>query len=97
MALSGAERQRLYIQRLRDQAGAPRPDRLSRTSLALSKAESRKAWLKVRKERRAYREASLGWHQRLNSILDAAAKVHGADAIKKEAWELFGVKWTASQ
>jgi hypothetical protein len=94
-ALSNAERQRLYIQRLKEQARAPCPA-ASKTKQATTKAQSRKAWLKVMQEGRAHREATLGWQQRLENILLAAtgiASTAAVDEIKQEAWELFRVRW----
>jgi hypothetical protein len=76
MALTNAERQRIYIQRLRERAGMPAPRTFTskRTEEALRKLEGKKAWQKVRAERRAYREAALGWRQRLDNLLRCAAR-----------------------
>jgi hypothetical protein len=110
MALSNAERQRLYIQRLRDRAGLPPPKMAAspRSVRAQSKREAKEAWLKVRAERRAYREAALGWRQRLEALLICAARgsmepqmlnglpIHGPrgiEYVKREARELFGIRW----
>jgi hypothetical protein len=98
MALSNAERQRLYMARLKERAGDPPPrrTRANKTVAALGKQRGRAAWLKVRQERRAYRDAALAWRQRLDNILRAAAGVSAperADRIANEAWELFHIRW----
>lgn len=101
MALTNAERQRLYIARLRARAGAAPTKPTStlrgiKTSAAQAKAAAKKAWKQARGERRAYREAALGWRHRLDAILRSAAGIaspQSPDAIAKEARELFGIKW----
>jgi Ribbon-helix-helix protein, copG family len=56
------------------------------------------AWVKKTQERWADRITDLGWRTRLENILSTAARngdrYHGEDWVKKEAWELFGVKWS---
>ena len=62
---------------------------------------SKQAWLQVRRERRAYREAELGWRQRIDYFLactlhvEAQKKgaVDAAEWVRREAWQLFGVRF----
>ena len=54
---------------------------------------SKQAWLQVRCERRAIAEATLGWRQRLDDILRCVAHVRGEDSARKEAWQLFKIRW----
>jgi hypothetical protein len=74
MALSNAERQRLYIQRLKERAGDPRPKPDSRTAAAIDSKEAKAAWLKVRRERRAYREADAAWRLSFDNLMRNAAR-----------------------
>jgi hypothetical protein len=66
-----------------------------RDKRAASRKQSREAWVKARQEGRAIAEAAHGWRQRLDNILRSVAHCQGDDFAKKEAWELFRVRWKA--
>jgi hypothetical protein len=60
---------------------------------AQMKAIEKQAWMKVRMERRAYREAALGWQQRVGNLLICYAHFHGNDKAIADARELFGIRF----
>jgi hypothetical protein len=96
MALSNAERQRLYIQRLKERAAANTTAKASvgaRTKSALNHKAVREASAKKRHERWAERLADWGWRVGIENLLHTYAKVHGVNEAKKQAWKLFGMRW----
>lgn len=51
------------------------------------------AWKQRHQDRWAQRITDLAWRQRLDNLLQAAARIHGEAFVKEEASVLFGVKW----
>jgi hypothetical protein len=56
------------------------------------KQPANEAFVKRREERWADKISDLGWRQRLDNLLDCAARSRGESFAKTEAWELFGIR-----